>query len=74
MPNTIAKNRVFYCPTYVKWNKVLSVCTELFVNEEGVLCNITIRSVCAGDCRPEEWQSFASVVAHFKTHGSDVRK
>lgn len=74
MPNTIAKNRVFYCPTHVKWNKILSVYTKLFVNKEGILGNVTVGSVRAGDCRPEEWQPFASVVSHCKTRGSDVRK
>lgn len=64
MPNTIAKNRVFYCPTHVNWNKILSVYTKLFVNEEGVLGNITVRSVRARNCRPKERETLASEVAH----------
>jgi len=70
MPNTIPKDRVLHCATHVNWNKILSVCAKCFVNRETVLCNRSVRGSRSGDCCPEEWQPFPSVVAHCKKQGS----
>lgn len=74
MPNTIPKNRVFNCPTHMNRNQILAVCAKLFVDEEGILGNVTVGGLRPRDGRPKERQPFPSVVAHCKTQGSNVRK